>query len=74
MQFVNFDREKAARLKARYELAVACKEASFMFEGGEWLTGYAYYALIHLSGRLMDPSLFPSNSGRSSPEDKPGST
>ncbi len=75
MQFVDFNREKARRLRDRYGVANACHEESFLFEGREWVTGYAYFALLWLANRFNDPSIIPEKlCKRPSQEDKAGLT
>ena len=49
---INFDPAKLKRLKAAYKRAVEQGVDSFMFEDGEWVVGYAKYAIEYLEGQF----------------------
>lgn len=49
---VEFDRQKLDRLKQRYNEAVKNGEELFVFEGGEYVIGYAKHVIEYLEQRL----------------------
>lgn len=49
---VNFTREKRDALRRAYDRAAGKGQVQFMFEGREYLTGYAKYLLEYLDGQF----------------------
>lgn len=45
---IQFDPEKMKRLEKAYEKAVSDGDKSFIFEGDEFVTGYAKYVIEYL--------------------------
>ena len=54
---IEFTPEKAKRLKKAYEAAVKENKNSFIFEGNEFVTGYAKYVLEYLAMRKILKSM-----------------
>jgi len=48
MTIVNFNREKLGQFKKIYLAAVEDKKETFIFDGEEYLTGYAKYVVEYL--------------------------
>lgn len=53
-KMINFDKQKYEALRKAYDKAVADKKESFMFEGNEWVTTYAKYALEYLEPKFKN--------------------
>lgn len=52
MKTVNFDKEKLARFKIAYEIAVESNVDVFVFEGQEYLVSFAKYLIEYLTLKL----------------------
>tara|TARA_R110000824_G_scaffold252940_1_gene441790 strand:- start:607 stop:777 length:171 start_codon:yes stop_codon:yes gene_type:complete len=52
MTNVDFTPEKFTKLKAAYNNAVKHNMESFVFDGSEWLTNYAKYAIEFLTPKF----------------------
>ena len=57
---ITIDRAGALRLLDAYNVAKDAKQESFMFDGNEYVTTYAYYVILHLiNSGLIDPKKKP---------------
>lgn len=52
MDFITFDQEKYDRFKNAYAKALVRKRQSFIFDGNEFLTDYAKYALEYMKPKF----------------------
>jgi len=50
-KIIKFNRGKVEKLRESYKDAIGRGDSSFWFEGNEWVTGYAKYALEYLDMR-----------------------
>jgi hypothetical protein len=49
---IEFDRKKLIKLKRAYTKAVNAGQDMFVFEGREWVTAYAKYAIEYLDTKF----------------------
>jgi hypothetical protein len=51
---ISFDHKKARALQRAHDTAAAANQSSFIFEGREYVTRYAYYLLEYLNSQWRD--------------------
>jgi hypothetical protein len=54
---IEFDQAKTRRLRDAYEAAVASQQQTFMFDGQEYVIGFAFYLLEYLASKFQNGTL-----------------